>query len=70
MAVNTPLASVQALRATLRKGRTHEVPVNSRVLRWLLDDAERLNQLEARAIESGFETLEDALFALSHYETK
>lgn len=64
MAVNTPLHTIEILRKhntradSLNTGARFLDGLDTRVLAWLLDDAERLNRLEARAIEAGFEDLE------------
>ena len=62
MGVNTPLHTIEALRkAKLRGDRVASGAkfldgLDARVLVWLLDDAERLNRLESRAIEAGFDS--------------
>ncbi len=64
MAVNTPLATIETLRsAPARKGNGggDVVEVDTRILNWLCDDAERLNKLESSAIKLGYEIAEDAL---------
>jgi hypothetical protein len=70
MAVNTPLHTIETLRGI--KARADDNPrtgasfvdgLDTRVLKWLCDDAERLNKLESRAIEAGFHSIEDMLQA-------
>ena len=68
MATNTPLITIERLRTLALKADditgisgTPSVPVQTHILRWLLDDAERLNRLEMAAIERGFEGVDGAI---------
>ena len=67
MSVNTPLHTIEALRKhelrgdNLHTGAKFLDGLDSRVLNWLLDDAERLNRLESRAIAAGFDSIETML---------
>jgi hypothetical protein len=46
---------------TLATGARFLDGLDRRVLRWLLDDAERLNRIESRAIEAGYDSVEAML---------
>lgn len=67
MSVNTPLHAIDAMRRfELRKmsddGEGY-LGLDAEVFAWLLDDAERLNKLESRAMALGYEDLESLLDA-------
>lgn len=74
----TPLYTIDALRNAINQAPEHRiqggalsaarfVSIDTRVLEWLLTDAERLNRLDVRAIDAGFGGI-DAMLAAAATE--